>query len=69
MSEREKIRKELIEVLNQVPASGSFEGLELAKKASELADKFFALKTLEKSGHALASAPPQKPEAALDTIP
>jgi hypothetical protein len=66
MSEREQIKKELIEVLNQIPASGSFEGLELANKATELADKFFALKPVQKSGAALNSAPASAPSVDSD---
>jgi hypothetical protein len=57
MSELQKTKKELIEVLDQIPASGSFEGADLAQKASSLIEKFKELKAKEWQIHNLASAP------------
>jgi hypothetical protein len=50
MSELEKTKKEMITILEQIPASGSFEGAELVLKVSELSKKW----------RELASATPPK---------
>jgi hypothetical protein len=57
MSELQQTKKELIEVLDQIPASGSFEGADLAQRASSLIEKFKELKVKEMQLHSLASAP------------
>jgi hypothetical protein len=57
MSELQKTKRELIEVLDRIPASGSFEGADLAQKASHLIEKFKELKAMELQLHGLASAP------------
>jgi hypothetical protein len=67
MSELQKTKKELIEVLDQIPASGSFEGADLAQKASSLIEKFKVLKAREMQFHSLVSAP--SPEPAEKPVP
>lgn len=61
MSELQHTKKELIEVLDQIPASGSFEGADLAQRASILIEKFKELKAKEIQLHSLASAPGPAP--------
>ena len=46
MTELDKTKEELIEVLDRIPASGSFEGAELARKVTALTDKMLALNSL-----------------------
>jgi hypothetical protein len=46
MTELDKTKEELIEVLDKIPASGSFEGAELARKVTALTEKMVALNSL-----------------------
>jgi bacterioferritin (cytochrome b1) len=46
MSELDKTKRELIEVLDKIPGSGSFEGAELMRRADELTDRVIALNSL-----------------------
>jgi hypothetical protein len=57
MSELQKTKKELIQILDQIPASGSFEGADLAQKASDLIEKLNQLKANKTQLHTLVSAP------------
>ncbi len=43
MTQLEKAREQLDEILDKIPASGSFEGARLAKEASKVADKISEL--------------------------
>ena len=43
MSELEKAQQQLEEILDRIPASGSFESARLAKKASVLTDRITVL--------------------------
>jgi hypothetical protein len=61
MSELRQTKKELIEVLDQIPASGSFEGADLAQRVSSLIEKIKELKAKEMHLHSLASAPALAP--------
>jgi hypothetical protein len=61
MSELQKTKKELIEILDQIPASGSFEGADLALKASALITRLNQLKAEQMQGHRAASV--HTPEA------
>ena len=56
MSELDKTKRELIEVLDKIPGSGSFEGAELVRKAAVLTDKMVALNSLP-SAHDVEDAP------------
>jgi hypothetical protein len=56
MSELQKTKQELIEVLDQIPTSGSFEGADLALKASDLLEKWRQLKAQKMPGHLTAGA-------------
>jgi hypothetical protein len=47
MSELQQTKRELLEVLDRIPVSGSFEGAELAQRASSLIEKFKELKSRE----------------------
>jgi len=51
MTELDKTKEELIEVLDRIPASGSFEGAELARKVTELTEKMVALNSLPSAHH------------------
>jgi hypothetical protein len=57
MSEMEKTKKELIQILDRIPASGSFEGADLAVKASDLIERLNQLKADKSLFHTKASAP------------
>jgi len=61
MSELQQTKKELIEVLDRIPASGSFEGADLAQRASSLIERFKELKAKETRLNSLASAPAPEP--------
>ncbi len=63
MSELQQAKKELIDVLDRIPVSGSFEGAELAQRASSLVDKIRELKAQEFQFTTLASKPPTSPKA------
>jgi hypothetical protein len=56
MSELQQTKRELIEVLDQIPASGSFEGADLAQRASSLIEKFKELRVKEIQLHSITSA-------------
>jgi hypothetical protein len=57
MSELQKTKKELIQILDQIPASGSFEGADLAMKASVLIERLNQLKVEKSLFQTQASAP------------
>jgi hypothetical protein len=69
MSELQKTKQELKEVLDRIPASGSFEGADLAQQASNLIERLKELKTKETQLHSLASAPTPTPESAEGSEP
>ncbi len=61
MSELQKTKEALIEVLDRIPASGSFEGADLAQQVSSLIEKFKELKAKEMRFNSLASVPALEP--------
>jgi len=64
MSELEKTKKEMIEILERIPGSGSFEGAELATRVAELMDQYNALADQQaKNGatHTVTPAPEVAP--------
>jgi hypothetical protein len=72
VSEIEATKRDLKEILERIPASGSFEGARLATLASRLAVKYANLvsgASPEDLVHTLASAHAKKPESKSDPVP
>ncbi len=57
MSDAEKKKKEMIEILEMIPQSGSFHRVELTKQVSELMEQYNSLVAAQHSLRTLASAP------------
>ena len=61
MSDVEKKKKEMIDILERIPQSGSFHRVELTKQVSELMEQYNALVAAQYQLKTLASAPePEK---------